>query len=178
MNNEETIAHARERVVESVAKNMHLYGVTPSIGRIYGTLYFENEPMTLDELKEELHMSKTSMSTGVRTLIDLNMVEKVWKKGERKDLYKIKADWYQNFIDLFCVQWRKGTQMNMEALTKSLSEFEKVLEEEPSEAIAEQVRKDIEKITYAINYYHWLNQVVNLFESKEIFKLTNKNENP
>lgn len=175
MDNKEIIAQARQRVIESVAKNMHLYGVTPSIGRIYGTLYFENEPMTLDALKEELHMSKTSMSTGVRTLIDLDMVEKVWRKGERKDLYQIKADWYQNFIDRFCAQWRKGTQVNMEALSKSLTEIENVLADTPSEDVAEQAKKDIDKITYAIKYYDWLNEVIDLFESKEIFKLTGKN---
>ncbi|WLD93616.1 GbsR/MarR family transcriptional regulator [Alkalihalobacillus sp. AL-G] len=174
MDNQEIIAQARERVIESVAQNMHLYGVTPSIGRIYGTLYFENEPMTLDALKEELHMSKTSMSTGVRTLIDLDMVEKVWRKGERKDLYQIKADWYQNFIDRFCAQWRKGTQMNMGALTKSLSDFKNVIAHAPNEDVAEQAKKDIDKVTYAISYYNWLNQVIDLFESKEIFKLTNK----
>jgi DNA-binding transcriptional regulator GbsR (MarR family) len=176
MNKEELAAQARERVIKSVTKNMHLYGVTPSIGRIYGTLYFHNKPMTLDALKEELGMSKTSMSTGVRTLISLNMVEKVWKKGERKDLYQIRADWYQNFIDLFSIQWRKGSQLNMEALRKSLNELESLLVEETNEEFAEQIKEDIEKVTYAINYFHWLFKVIELFESEEIFDIIEKKQ--
>ena len=68
---------ARERVIEAIAQNMNLYGVTPSIGRLYGMMFFHNEPLTLDEMKEELGMSKTSMSTSVRTLLDLKMVDKL-----------------------------------------------------------------------------------------------------
>jgi DNA-binding transcriptional regulator GbsR (MarR family) len=172
MHNEELVAQARERVIESVARNMHLYGVTPSIGRIYGTLYFEKEPMTLDELKEELKMSKTSMSTGVRTLLELNMVEKVWRKGERKDLYQVKGDWYQNFIDRFCTQWRKGSQMNLDASLTSLKDLEEVLSHTEDEETVKKAENDLQKITYAIEYYSWLNKVIDLFESREIFELT------
>ena len=46
--------------------------------------YFRRKPMTLDDMGREMEMSKTSMSTGVRTLLDLKMVNKVWSKGSRK----------------------------------------------------------------------------------------------
>jgi DNA-binding transcriptional regulator GbsR (MarR family) len=176
MHNEGLVAQARERVIESVARNMHLYGVSPSIGRIYGTLYFENRPMTLDELKEELEMSKTSMSTGVRTLLELNMVEKVWRKGERKDLYQVKNDWYQNFIDRFTTQWRKGTQMNLDASVKSMRDLETAIADTDDEETAQRAKDHLESITYAIEYYNWLNQVIDLFESRKIFDLTEHKE--
>ncbi|MEW4329004.1 GbsR/MarR family transcriptional regulator [Rossellomorea marisflavi] len=176
MHNEGLVAQARERVIESVARNMHLYGVSPSIGRIYGTLYFENRPMTLDELKEELEMSKTSMSTGVRTLLELNMVEKVWRKGERKDLYQVKNDWYQNFIDRFTTQWRKGTQMNLDASVKSMRDLEVAIADTDDEETAQRAKDHLERITYAIEYYNWLNQVIDLFESRKIFDLTQHKE--
>lgn len=173
MHNEEKVSNARQRVIESVARNMHLYGVSPSIGRIYGILYFENRPMTLDELKEELEMSKTSMSTGVRSLVELNMVEKVWRKGERKDLYQVKNDWYQNFIDRFCTQWRKGTQMNLDASLQSLHELEEIISTTDHDEVSLiQAKDNLQRIKYAIEYYNWLNQVIDLFESKEIFNLT------
>lgn len=81
---EERLDKARERVIETISQNMNLYGITPSVGRLYGLLYFQAVPMTLDEMKEELGMSKTSMSTSVRNLLELKMVEKVWRKGSRK----------------------------------------------------------------------------------------------
>ena len=50
-----------ERYIQVIAKNMNLYGITPSVGRLYGTLYFAEEPMTLDQMRDALLMSKTSM---------------------------------------------------------------------------------------------------------------------
>ena len=49
-------------------------------------MFFHNEPLTLDDMTEELGMSKTSMSTSVRALSDLKLVERAWKRGVRKDL--------------------------------------------------------------------------------------------
>lgn len=56
-------------------------------------------------------MSKTSMSTGVRTLLDLKMIDKVWGKGTRKDLFEVVPDWHQNFSDYFSIKWRKAVEV-------------------------------------------------------------------
>jgi DNA-binding transcriptional regulator GbsR (MarR family) len=167
-----SIERARERIIETISQNMHLYGVTPSIGRLYGILFFNDQPMTLDNMKEELQMSKTSMSTSVRTLTDLNMVEKVWRKGERKDLYAAKRDWYEIFIDYFSDEWRKVAQLNAAAINESLKELDRLLAEEPapSEKQAEKIQTDKEKLLYMMDYYNWLNRLFDFFESEEIFK--------
>ena len=86
MDGKERLEKARERIIESIAQNIHLYGLTPSAGRQYGTMFFHNEPLTLDDMTEKLGMSKTSMSTSVRALSDLKLVERAWKRGVRKDL--------------------------------------------------------------------------------------------
>ncbi|MFH5780746.1 GbsR/MarR family transcriptional regulator [Heyndrickxia sp. FSL K6-6286] len=167
---------ARERVIEAIAQNMNLYGVTPSIGRLYGMMFFHNEPLTLDEMKEELGMSKTSMSTSVRTLLDLKMVDKVWKKGSRKDLYAIEGDWYQNFIDLFTVKWRHAISMNKHVIEKSLKELSDMLTDgHVDEEIKALVNSDIIKLKETLEYYKWLNRLIDTFESEEIFNFVPKN---
>lgn len=177
MNNIEIIERARERVIETISQNMYLYGVTPSIGRLYGTLFFENTPMTLDDMKEELKMSKTSMSTSVRTLTDLNMVEKVWKKGERKDLYEAKKDWYQIFIDFFSNQWRKVVDLNVKAIHQSLKELNQLMaSSEMDNSEREIVQHDIEKLNYALEYYKWLDRLFDHFESNDIFNFVSQFE--
>ncbi|WP_243138228.1 choline uptake/conversion transcriptional regulator CudC [Heliorestis acidaminivorans] len=170
MNAEERIEKARERVIEALSKNMDLYGVTPSIGRLYGILYFNDGPMTLEEMSDALGMSKTSMSTGVKTLTDLKMVEKTWKKGVRKDLYRVEEDWYETFSEFFCIKWRKGSDMNLAAIERSLTELQAVIaDEESSEEVKAVAQKDIERLQQAQEYYHWLNRLVDAFETGEIF---------
>ncbi|MEG6522798.1 GbsR/MarR family transcriptional regulator [Desulfotomaculum sp. 1211_IL3151] len=174
---EQVISRARDRVVDALARNIDLYGITLSIGHLYGTLLFQDKPMTLDQMGEALGMSKTSMSTGVRTLLDLNMVNKVWMKGTRKDHYEIEPDWYQNFIDYFSIRWRKGIDDNTQSLRKSLQELICLQNKEDlPEPLREMVEKDIEKIQNALEYYDWVNRLIDTFESHEIFKYVPKNE--
>ncbi|MEH7345491.1 GbsR/MarR family transcriptional regulator [Bacillus sp. JJ1532] len=177
MNGKEQLEHARERVIETIAMNMNLYGVTDSVGRLYGMLYFHDQPLTLDEMKEELGMSKTSMSTSVRTLLELKMVEKIWKKGIRKDLYQAEEDWYQTFTDFFTIKWRAGISMNVSAMKKSLRELESLVNsEETDEEIRMAARIDMEKLKDALRYYEWLNRLVDSFDSGKIFDFIPKDE--
>ncbi|MDP4551765.1 GbsR/MarR family transcriptional regulator [Alkalihalobacillus macyae] len=173
---DEKLENARERVIDSISKNMDIYSVTPSVGRLYGAMFFEKEPMTLDEMKDKLQMSKTSMSTGVRTLLDLNMIEKVWRKGERKDLYEVKSDWYQTFTDFFCIHWRKGIEMNRDACKESITELMELLEDNIPHEKRITAQEDLDRMSYALGYYEWLNKVVDLFESREIFDVIDKGE--
>ncbi|GIQ62956.1 HTH-type transcriptional repressor GbsR [Paenibacillus cisolokensis] len=160
---------------------MDLYGITLSIGHLYGNMYFNSAPVTLDEMSETMGLSKTSISTGMRTLMDLKMIDKVWGKGSRKDLYEASTDWYQNFADYFSIKWRKAVETNMHALNKSLCEM-KELEQEGLEQGNDQlvtiVRRDIAKIGDALQYYRWLLRLIDALESGEIFKFIPKEENP
>jgi DNA-binding transcriptional regulator GbsR (MarR family) len=171
----QSIQIARKRVIESIGKNMDLYGVTLSIGHLYGTMFFQQDPMTLDEMGEAMGMSKTSMSTGVRTLIDLKMVNKVWGKGSRKDLYEVEQDWYQTFTDFFTVKWRKSMEMNLSSLRKSLSELEQLADQyKDQQALQSILSADMEKLKEAVGYYVWLGRLIDTFESGEIYKLVPK----
>ncbi|SFE88490.1 DNA-binding transcriptional regulator GbsR, MarR family [Paenibacillus algorifonticola] len=174
---QQLLLKTRRRVIESIGKNMDLYGITLSIGHLYGNMYFNREPVTLDEMSATMGMSKTSMSTGMRTLYDLKMINKVWGKGSRKDLYEVVPDWHENFTDFFSIKWRKAAEQNVLALTRSLKEIEQ-LEENPeqSEAFLEVLASDRQKLQEALTYYKWLGRLIDAFESGEIYKLIPKEE--
>ncbi|MYL18371.1 GbsR/MarR family transcriptional regulator [Halobacillus litoralis] len=167
---EETI----EQFIQVIAKNMSLYGVTPSIGRLYGVLYFSEEPMTLDDMREALEMSKTSMSTGVRALSDMKMVEPSFKKGVRKDLYKSEEDWYKSFTSLFGSRWRHHTETNIEEADEAVQELESLQSRTSDEELKEKIQVDIDRLKYAQNYYRWLMKFIHVVESGEIFKYVPK----
>lgn len=163
---------ARERIIETIAQNIHLYGLTPSAGRQYGMMFYQNEPLTLDDMTEKLGMSKTSMSTSVRALSDLKLVERAWKKGVRKDLYHATDDWYQSFVDLFTIKWRRSVSLHMNAIKKSLAELELLANDSTiSEELQTEVQNDMEKLHYIKNYFDWLDRLVDVFENQEIFNL-------
>jgi HTH-type transcriptional regulator, glycine betaine synthesis regulator len=167
---------AIEKFIQTIAKNMNLYGVTSSIGRLYGVLYFADEPMTLDDMRDALEMSKTSMSTGVRTLSDMKMVESTFKKGIRKDLYKSEEDWYKSFTSLFGGRWRKYTESNMEEADEAIEELQNLYDSTEDGELKERIDRDIKRLEYAKNYYEWLMKFIQMIESGKIFDYIPKNK--
>ncbi|MFF2483581.1 GbsR/MarR family transcriptional regulator [Paenibacillus sp. NPDC058071] len=165
----------RRRAIETIGKNMDLYGVTMSIGHLYGNMYFNQEPVTLDEMSAIMGLSKTSISTGMRTLHDLKMINKVWGKGSRKDLYEVEPDWHQNFADFFSIKWRKAVEQNKSALLRTMKETEALKEQhsedKPFVSILEQ---DLQKMNDSYLYYKWLEKLIDSFETGEIYEFIPK----
>ncbi|UTR13386.1 GbsR/MarR family transcriptional regulator [Salipaludibacillus sp. LMS25] len=170
------LEHARNRFISEVAKNIHLYNITPSVGRLYGTVFFADKPMTLDDMSDALGMSKTSMSTGIRALSEANMVEQVWERGVRKDLYKTEDDWYKSFSNVFITRWRNATEMNMSAIKETKYMLTELCEQTYHDEIKEKIQQDLKKLGKAEAYYDWLNDVIALFETGDIFTIIPKRE--
>ncbi len=126
--------------------------------------------MTLDQMSKALEMSKTSMSTGIRTLSEANMVEKVWQKGTRKDLYQAEKDWYKSFSTVFVKRWRNSVDNNFKAV-REMRQTLTHLESSEHEEIRKAVAHDLEKLEHAQQYYEWLQKVIHLFESEEIYDI-------
>lgn len=169
---EETV----EKFIQVIAKNMSLYGITSSVGRLYGVLYFSEMPMTLDDMRDALEMSKTSMSTGVRTLSDMKMVESTFKKGIRKDLYQTEDDWYKSFTSLFGNRWRQHTETNIEEADETIHELRAIFSKTDDNELKNKIQHDIERLEYAKNYYKWLMKFIQVIESGKIFEYIPKNE--
>ena len=64
-NDSQYIEEAKDLVINSIGETMDLYGINCSVGNLYGIMVFEGS-MTLDEMRQQLQMSKPSMSTGVK----------------------------------------------------------------------------------------------------------------
>jgi DNA-binding transcriptional regulator GbsR (MarR family) len=140
-----------------------------------GTMYYNRKPMTLDEMTEELGMSKTRMSQAVRELTDLNLAEKVYEKGVRKDIYNVEQDYYQTFISLFSSNWRKGISMNQSLQQKIIAELNEIIDDENTDdETIEKAKEYLEETKQVLGFYDWLTRLVEHFESHEIFKAVPK----
>lgn len=72
-------------------------GQPRTAGRIMAWLLVCEPPQqTMDELVEALGVSKSAISTTVRMLIQIRLVERISLPGERKDHYRISEDAWTN----------------------------------------------------------------------------------
>ncbi|HEX6063809.1 MAG TPA: MarR family transcriptional regulator [Longimicrobiales bacterium] len=69
-------------------------------GRIMGFLLLHEGPFTLDELAEELQISKTSASTNARLLEQHEIIERVVKAGDRRDFYRLAENHWERMFDV------------------------------------------------------------------------------
>src|SRR5690625_5142489 len=114
----EKVEFAKDQVIGAISETMDLYGVTPSAGTLYATLYF-NEQMTLDEMRKELNMSKPSMSTSVRKLQNNGMVKRIFQRGTRKHTYQAEKDFFDSFMSFYCKQWEREVKINLKAISEA-----------------------------------------------------------
>ncbi|MBR3118712.1 GbsR/MarR family transcriptional regulator [Oceanobacillus profundus] len=87
------------------SKTIELFGLTTVEARLFAYLYLSEEDLTLDEMADALGKSKTSISTNIRSLAELNLVTRVWKKGVRKDLYQANSQLFKTFMTSFQRKW-------------------------------------------------------------------------
>lgn len=171
MDNKEVIKRIRARIIEQTAENMKSYGVPATVGRVLGIVYYNRKPMTLDELAEHTGMSKARMSQVVREMQDYNIAERVFEVGSRKDIYDVEQDYYQTFISLFTSNWRKTVVKNRMTEHKILDELNEILKNETSDKeIIEDAKKLIEEAYAVLDFYDWLDRLVEFFESHDVLK--------
>lgn len=95
----------RRDMIETCGRLAQLLGLPRSTGQIYGLLYLEIKPLSLDDMVELLSISKGSASTGSRQLISWGVVRQAWVPGDRRDYFEVVVDLanviqngYLNFI--------------------------------------------------------------------------------
>jgi DNA-binding transcriptional regulator GbsR (MarR family) len=82
----------RRKFIEAGGHTTQSFGFGRIIGQIYSLLYLSPRPMCLDDIVQELGVSKASVSTTIRQLQAWSAVKRVWVKGDRRDFYEAETD--------------------------------------------------------------------------------------
>jgi DNA-binding transcriptional regulator GbsR (MarR family) len=85
----------RHGIMDTLGRITSFWGFSKIMGQLYGMLYLSATPMTLDQMAENLEISKGNVSINIRALERWNMVRPVWVKGDRKDYYEAETDFWK-----------------------------------------------------------------------------------
>jgi DNA-binding transcriptional regulator GbsR (MarR family) len=103
---EDDRAAARERVIESMEQSAEVYGLSRSAGRIYGVLYFSEEPLSIPELVDETGYAKSTISNVTRTLTRVGLIHRRSSEGggrrvhytAEREIWFILQDVFQQYV--------------------------------------------------------------------------------
>ncbi|MGJ5712893.1 choline uptake/conversion transcriptional regulator CudC [Staphylococcus auricularis] len=168
---ENRLEQAKDIVINSIGETMDLYGINRSVGNLYGTMVFEKKSMTLDEMREELQMSKPSMSTSVKKLQEFDAVKQRFIRGSRKQHFTAEKDFFTFFGKFFSQKWKREIKINMDAIEEAEVLLQDILnDDETDDTVREQAQSVMDQIDHSKTYYTWLGTLSDAVDSGEIFK--------
>jgi DNA-binding transcriptional regulator GbsR (MarR family) len=72
-------------MIDIFVRIARLFGVSKSVGEIYGLLFISSSPVPLDYIRSKLNLSSGSASQGLRLLRTLGAVQATYVPGDRRD---------------------------------------------------------------------------------------------
>nr|WP_263314660.1 GbsR/MarR family transcriptional regulator [Mammaliicoccus sp. Marseille-Q6498] len=169
-NYEKQLDQAKDIVINAIGETMDLYGINRSVGNLFGTMVFEGS-MTLDEMREQLQMSKPSMSAGVKKLQEYDIVKQQFTRGSRKQHFIAEKDFFIFFNNFFSRKWDREITINMESVRDAEVILQKIINaEEVEESIKEEATIIHNQLEDYKVYYEWLSTISNAIKTGEIYK--------
>lgn len=89
------LAAWKDEFIQALGRISDFWGFGKMTGQLYGLLYLSPQPLTLDDMKDALCVSKGNVSVHIRNLERWGMARKLWIKGDRKDYYEAETDFWK-----------------------------------------------------------------------------------
>jgi len=83
------IREVRTRLIEVAGRTTQDLGMGRIIGQVLGDIYMTDGDSSLDDIGRNLGLSKAAVSIAARQLESLGLLQRIWKKDDRKNYYRI-----------------------------------------------------------------------------------------
>ncbi len=83
---------AKNKFIQSWGALGSQWGINKTMAQIHALLMVSNQPVSMEEVMEELQISRGNASMNLRALIDWGIVYKEYKVGERKEFFTAEKD--------------------------------------------------------------------------------------
>ena len=83
---------AKNKFVQTWGALGSQWGINKTMAQIHALLMVSNEPVSMEDIMEELQISRGNASMNLRALIDWGIVYKEYKPGERREFFIAEKD--------------------------------------------------------------------------------------
>ncbi len=132
----------KREMIQTFGDAYRAFGLNKLMGHVVALLIFSPDPLTLDDISQQLGKSKGPISQITKRLWERNLIRKIWKPGSRKDYYEIQPEIFgnafRNNFELIKTNTRIARQMKsmvenandeyLQTLQKRLQEMERFYE--------------------------------------------------
>lgn len=133
------LAEAKSQFIQAWGTLGSKWGINRTMAQLHALLFVSAEPMSTEEMMEELNISRGNVNMNIRELMDWGLVEKMHKPGDRKEYF-----WAEKDI------WKVAKQVAKERKKRELEPIIKVLEQ-VSEVDGDKKDKHVKTFLEGIN---------------------------
>lgn len=110
---------AQDRFVEVWGQMAGAWGISRTMAQVHALLYITGEPLCSDDVMDRLQISRGNASMSLRALLDWGIIERVHRRGDRKEYFKAEQDVWAMFRAIV----RERTKREVDPLLASLYEI-------------------------------------------------------
>jgi DNA-binding transcriptional regulator GbsR (MarR family) len=114
-----TMDRAQRTFIDRMGIAAEADGLSPIAGRLFALLLLADEPRSLDDLAAGLGVSKASVSTDARRLLERGIVERVARTGDRRDFYELTPDFFVRIVESRIARWRRMQALSADVRAES-----------------------------------------------------------
>lgn len=124
-----TVKGTEMKLIESKEKFINAWGtlgtswgINRTMAQVHALLLISPDPLTAEEIMNDLNISRGNANMNIRTLIDWGLVEKELRPGERKEYFHAEKDIWVVFKQIA----RERRKRELEPIFKVLEEVKQV----------------------------------------------------
>ncbi len=94
------------------------WGITRTMAELHALLYLSAEPLCTDDIMEALQISRGNTSMNLRQLVNWGLVNRVHKKGDRKEYFSAETDVWEMFETIVRERRRREVEPIIETIDR------------------------------------------------------------
>jgi DNA-binding transcriptional regulator GbsR (MarR family) len=152
-----------ESMLDGLGQLADYLGFSKVMGQMYGAMLMSDRPLCLDDMVEQLDISKANASMNMHTLESMGMVRQVWVRGSngRRKFYAAETDFWQIITNIL-----KGREM------RDVDRAIGVMDDNISRLTAEMESMNAQDRELAQVYLERMKQMQSLFQFAQIMIVT------
>src|SRR5580658_9037620 len=102
------------------------WGINRTMAEIHALLYIVGQPLCTDDVMERLNISRGNASMSLRSLCDWGIVQRLHKRGERREYFQSLSDVW----DLFSLIAAERKRREMDPVLETIRQCRNMLDEQ------------------------------------------------
>jgi len=138
---------AKEKYLETWGSLATQWGINRTMAQIHALLLIELNPLSTEQIMEELQISRGNANMNIRALMDWGIVEKKLISGDRKEYFIAKKDVWELFKQIT----KERRKREIDPMLQTLEELKKINIKNPESEEFVKVVSDITSVTKKLN---------------------------